>query len=171
MIVKEKSAAMSAKEPSPMIRSRLLAAPASCTFPTCRNFFALFANAGSNITWPQTSHRSRPPFMKLPAVTSAGICTGIVLEPQRPLNLPRAPNRLVHDSQHAQRGTGEKAGVRGVATRRPRRCPRNGEVIERQVLRNVVNGDVKAGSVRNVEDVKSEFHRDALGQFRRLNHG
>src|SRR6266478_1926309 len=148
MIVKEKSAAMSAKEPSPMIRSRLLAAPASCTFPTYRNFFALFANAGSNITWPQTSHRSRPPFMKLPAVTSAGICTGIVLEPPRPseakpqrhLNLPRAPDRLVHDSQPAQRGTGEKAGVRGVATRRPRRCPRNGEVIERQVLRNVVNG-------------------------------
>src|SRR5207245_1496007 len=75
-IVKEKFAATSAKEILPTIRSKPLAAPASCIFLNCRSFSATSANAGSNITWQQIFHRLRRPFTKPPAVILAGTCIG-----------------------------------------------------------------------------------------------
>src|SRR2546422_8736824 len=87
MTVKERSAAMLAKELLLRIRWKLLAAPASCTFLSCRNFSGISANADSNTMWRQTSPQSPRPSMKPTPATSVGTCTGT--NPER--DPPRAP--------------------------------------------------------------------------------
>src|SRR5258707_798243 len=71
-------------------------------------------------------------------------------EAERHLNLSRTPNRLVHDTQAAR-------CWRGIQIRTVDR-----EIVEKQVLRDVVDGDVEARRIGEVEDLEAELERSPL---------
>ena len=72
------------------------------------------------------------------------------------MNLPGASNRLIHDPQAARCWRGIK--IRTV----------DGEIVEKQVLRDVVDGDVEARRICEVEDLEAELEGSLLGQLREL---
>ena len=77
-------------------------------------------------------------------------------EAERHLNLSRASDRLVHDTQAARCWRGIK--IRTV----------NREIVEKQVLRDVIDGDVEARCIGEVEDLEAELEGSPLGQLREL---
>jgi hypothetical protein len=92
-------------------------------------------------------------------------------EAERHLNLSRTPNRLVHDPQTAESGTCIEAQVglaKIAAIRSLRRRTGRWEIVEEQVLRDVVDRNVEARSICEVEDLEAEFEGGSLGQLREL---
>src|SRR6266403_3381146 len=87
-------------------------------------------------------------------------------EAERHLNLSRTPDRLVHDPQTAESGTCIEAqvGLVKIAAIRTGRW----EIVEEQVLRDVVDRNVEARSICEVEDLEAEFEGGSLGQLREL---
>ena len=77
-------------------------------------------------------------------------------KPQRHLDLARAANGFVYNSQ-ATRGR-----------RRIKRRTEDREIVEEQVLRDIVDRDVKARRVREVKYVEAELERSPFGELRDL---
>ena len=86
-------------------------------------------------------------------------------EAQRHLNLPRASDRFRHLSQAAgavEEIVGRTGGATSGRARRGRwrGCrARLRKLAEGQVLRDVIDGDVEAGRIRQIENVKGVFQR------------
>src|ERR1700675_453905 len=78
---------------------------------------------------------------------------------QRHLDLAGAADGFVDDAETAE------------GWRNERRDAVEREVVEGDVLRDVVDGDIEAGRVGDVENVKGEFKAHALGELSLLNEG
>ena len=88
---------------------------------------------------------------------------GSKLHAKRHLNLSRAANGLV-DVAQSERAIIKAAGlVGGAAGGRQRSGPLCGKSVVELILVDVVEGDVKAGSVGDIEQVKTKLQRCALG--------
>jgi hypothetical protein len=83
------------------------------------------------------------------------------IQPQRHLHLPRATDGFIHYAQ-TRRHVIEAAEGHIAAVRRQRRCPCDGELIVELVLRNVVDGDIEAGGIREVVNVEAVFKPGSL---------
>ena len=90
---------------------------------------------------------------------------------QRHLNLARAAYRFIDDAQATQSRTGIQSLIRAVAACRPCRLAVDREVVEEEILRDIVDGDVEAGGVGKVEDLEAELGADAFGDLRGLHQG
>ena len=73
------------------------------------------------------------------------------------LDLPRAADSL-----------GDEAEAKGLIVKR---LPQRGKTVEVFVLGDVVAGDIKAGRVGDVEDVKAELESETLGNLSELANG
>src|SRR5450755_2691937 len=91
-------------------------------------------------------------------------------EPQRHLNLPRTADGLVGYAQSGGRIV--EAAVRDVATIcRQWRCSNHRKLIVELVLRNIVDGNVEARGIRQVENVQAVFQRVTLGELSNFDEG
>src|SRR6185369_17601902 len=107
---------------------------------------------------------------------SAHICSwkGSERQTQRHLNLPRASDRFIGDTQTAQvRAHIQRSGSglieRRVTRTQSRRRALLWEALEAGVLRNVIDRDIEARRVGQVVDIETVLQRSVLGDLRHLN--
>ncbi len=93
------------------------------------------------------------------------------LDPQRHLYLAWAADGFIDGAQ--TRGTVVKtiSGSGSAAPSRQWSCPHYRELIVGCILRNIIDGDVKAGGVGHVEDIEAVFQRDSLSELGDLHKG
>lgn len=93
---------------------------------------------------------------------------------QRHLDLPRAADGFVGDAQAAQARALIQRGEAGVARLCRSGLPGVGEAVEVDVLIDVVDREIEAGGVGQVEHIEGVAHRDSvvhLGHFHERNVG
>src|SRR5262244_3741728 len=85
---------------------------------------------------------------------------------QRHLDLSRAADGFIDHTQAAERRASVESGRGGAAIVDVIHCrrPIDREIINESILRDVVDGNVKAGGVGEVEDLETELGADALGE-------
>src|ERR1700758_854328 len=87
--------------------------------------------------------------------------------PDAHLNLARAADGLVHRTQAG--GNVVEAAEADIVTRcRRRRRTHHGELVVKLILGNVIDGNVEAGGIGDIEDLQSVLQRNAfrdLGVF------
>src|SRR5580658_9452154 len=93
---------------------------------------------------------------------------GLEIYAQRHLNLAWAADGFIDGAQG--RGTVVETRVTRATTCGQRWRPLHRELVVELILRDVIDGDIKAGRIGDVEDVEAVFQHDSLrkrGQLRK----
>src|SRR5579862_9872101 len=80
----------------------------------------------------------------------------------RHLNLPRAANGLIGDSQAGHARAGIEARIGSITTGRLRRGTGNRKGIEAHVLLHFTDGDIEARRIREIEYIERKRRRKTV---------